>query len=222
MSEVAVGRSAVVGHRARVADPVDPAAYVDLYWLPLGAGGHVVRTCGRAFELVDAALHARAPLDLYHSALEVRVHDHRYVIEQGPVWNVAQADRGVVSEGPVGARGLARSRLFRYEVRCWLDGRIPDVGEAVASPRRLSTDVARATRVLDLALECPSATWGRDEQRVGEMWNSNSLISWLLTGSGHDTDLITPPPHGRAPGWRAGIVVAGRQSRRQAAAQVGP
>jgi hypothetical protein len=40
------------------------------------------------------------------------------------------------------------------------------------------------------------------------MWNSNSLIAWLLASSGHDVDAIGPPEHGRAPGWSAGLVVA--------------
>jgi hypothetical protein len=52
---------------------------------------------------------------------------------------------------------------------------------------------------------------GRDELRTGEMWNSNSLISWLLARAGIDTDGLEPPVGGRAPGWNAGVVVAGRQ-----------
>lgn len=192
-------------------DSASSPAYVDLYWLPLGAGGHLVRLNGRVFEAVDAALHHRRPCDLYHSALEVGHGADRYVIEQGPVWNVPDPGRGVVCDGPVGSPWLGRSRLFRYEVRRWRGGVIPDVTEAVASPQRLSGDAARAGRLLDLVPEVPRATWGRDEQKVGEMWNSNSLVSWLLARSGHDTDALAPPPRGRAPGWRAGLVVAARQ-----------
>ena len=58
----------------------------------------------------------------------------------------------------------------------------------------------------------PNATWGRDELRTGEMWNSNSLVSWLLSRSGHDTDSVVLPFRGRAPGWSAGLVVAARGS----------
>ncbi len=188
-------------------------AYVDLYWLPLGAGGYFVRLNGRAFEAVDAAAHRRRRCDLYHSALEVGLGADRYVIEQGPVWNTTDPGRGVVCEGPVGSAWLGRSRLFRYEVRRWRGGVIPDASEAVASPRRLSRDAARAGRLLDLVPEVPQATWGRDEQRAGEMWNSNSLVSWLLARSGHDTVAIDPPPRGRAPGWHAGLIVAARQMR---------
>jgi hypothetical protein len=44
------------------------------------------------------------------------------------------------------------------------------------------------------------------------MWNSNSLISWLLARSGHDTGRLAVPLHGRAPGRSAGLVVAAREA----------
>jgi hypothetical protein len=37
------------------------------------------------------------------------------------------------------------------EVRCWRDGVIPDLAEAVASPQRLSTDPVLTQRVLDVS-----------------------------------------------------------------------
>jgi hypothetical protein len=46
---------------------------VDLFWLPLGAGGRSVRLNGRVFEAVASRLQHRPVCDLYHSALEVRV-----------------------------------------------------------------------------------------------------------------------------------------------------
>ncbi|MFL6136426.1 MAG: hypothetical protein ACJ74O_01320 [Frankiaceae bacterium] len=190
-------------------------ASVDLYWLPLGAGGCSVRWNGRAYEALVAHREARAPKDLYHSALEVRLDGARYVIEMAPVWNVGAPDRGVVGEGPVGSRLLGRSRWFRYEVRRWRDGVIPDVAEAVASPVRVSADADRARRVLELVPLFTTATWGRDEQCTGDMWNSNSLVSWCLARTGHDVALIAPPLGGRAPGWTAGLVVARRRLRRQ-------
>ena len=58
---------------------------VDLYWLPLGAGGHSVRLNGRVYEAVAARLGRRAPCDLYHSAFVVSVAEGRFVIEQAPV-----------------------------------------------------------------------------------------------------------------------------------------
>jgi hypothetical protein len=117
---------------------------VDLYWLPLGAGGHFVRWNGRIFEAIAARLQHRSRSDLYHAALEVHVENERFVIEQAPAWNTRDPNRGVVCEGPVGFRWLGRSKIFRYEVRRWRDGVIPDVTEAVASPRRLSDDPLQA------------------------------------------------------------------------------
>jgi hypothetical protein len=116
----------------------------------------------------------------------------------------------VVAEGPVGSRWAGRARLFRYEVRCWRGGSIPDVDEAVDSPRLLSSDPAVAQRVLDLVPQVPTAVWGRDELGAGEMWNSYSTIAWVLARAGLCAESIEPPAGGRAPGWRAGLVVARR------------
>jgi hypothetical protein len=118
-------------------------AAIDLYWLPLGAGGHSVRWNGRVFEWFAARLAHRDRCDLYHSALEVQVPEGRFVIEQAPAWS-ERSERGVVAEGAVGARAAGRLRLFRYEIRCWRGGVIPDVAEAVESPKRLSDDADHA------------------------------------------------------------------------------
>jgi hypothetical protein len=140
----------------------------------------------------------------------VSLDEGRFVIEQTPAWG-ASGDRGVVAEGAVGTRVAGRLRLFRYEIRCWRDGVIPDVAEAVESPQCLDDDPARARQLIDLVPRVPIPVWGRDELRAGEMWNSNSLVSWLLTRSGVDIETVTPPPGGRAPGWQAGIVIACRE-----------
>ena len=97
-------------------------AAIDLYWLPLGAGGHSVRLNGRVYEAVAAGLARRPVCDLYHSALEVWVPEGRFVIEQAPIRASDGADRGVVVEGAVGSRWAGRMRIFRYELRCWRDG----------------------------------------------------------------------------------------------------
>jgi hypothetical protein len=167
-----------------------------------------VRLNGRVFEAVAARLERRRPCDLYHSALEVRVPEGRFVIEQAPVGRSNGAERGVVAEGAVGSRWAERFRIFRYEVRSWCGGVIPDVDEAVESPLRLTDDPDVAQRVLDLAPHVPKAVWGRDELGAGEMWNSNSVISWLIACGGLDAESIQAPAGGRAPGWRAGLVVA--------------
>jgi hypothetical protein len=188
-----------------------PITGIDLYWLPLGAGGHSVRLNGLVFEAIAARLQHRDRSDLYHSALEIYVPEGRFVIEQAPAWGES-GERGLVAEGPVGTRAAGRFRLFRYEVRRWRDGVIPDVVEAVESPQRLSDDPELARRLLELVPEVPTPVWGRDELGAGEMWNSNSLISWLIARAGLDVESIRPPAGGRAPGWRAGIVMAHRQA----------
>lgn len=187
-------------------------ASVDLYWLPLGAGAKIpiVRWNGRIFEAL-VALHERRPrCDLFHSALAVRLGSDRFVIEMAPVWESSSVDRGVVREGPVGTPYLGRFRGFRYEVRCWRNGTISDARDAVESPRHIDTDVTRTQLLVNSVAQFPNATWGRDELATGEMWNSNSLVSWLLARSHHDTEVVRPPAHGRAPGWHAGLQAAAR------------
>jgi hypothetical protein len=186
---------------------------VDLYWLPLGAGGRSVRLNGRVFEALAARLERRPPCVLFHSALVVCVPEGRFVIEMTPIPGRDGAERGVVAEGAVGSRWAEQSRIFRYEVRCWCGGVIPDVDEAVESPLRLTDDSEVAQRVLDLAPSVPTPVWGRDELAAGEMWNSNSLVAWLIARAGLPTESIHPPAGGRAPGWRAGLVVARRRER---------
>lgn len=190
---------------------VGAAAGVDLYWIPLGAGGHSVRFNGMVYEAVSALITRRPRRDIFHTALIITVPSGRFTIEMTPVPDGDGASRGVVAEGPVGFRMAGRLRLFRYEVRCWRDGNIPDLGFAVASPIHLADDGVVALRVLDLLPAVPTHTWGRDELGVGDMWSCNSIISWALTTAGIDTDSITFPPNARAPGWDAGVSAARHQ-----------
>ncbi len=192
-------------------------ARVDLYWLPLGAGGHYVRLNGRLYEALAAWIERRQRYDLYHAALQIRLPEATYVIEQAPVPNKRGAERGVVASGPVGARWAGRFRIFRYEVRCWPGGEIPDIEEAVASPVRVGDDEQCARRVLAVVPQVPTPVWGRDQLGTGEMWNSNAVIAWVLARSGIDTGAIHPPAGGRAPGWDAGLVVEGRRDGRPTA-----
>jgi hypothetical protein len=191
----------------------EAASGVDLYWLPLGAGNHFVRLNGRVFEALVARRLRRQPCDLYHSALEVHACGERFVIEMTPVGSGSGRDHGVVGEAAVGSRRAGRLRLFRYEVRCSRGGVILDADEAVDSPLRLTSDPDVAQRLLRLVADVPLPVWGRDELGAGEMWNSNSLISWLLARSGLPVDSISPPKGGRAPGWDAGLVVARRSPK---------
>jgi hypothetical protein len=185
-------------------------ASVELYWIPLGAGGHVVRLSGRLWERTGALIHGRRADDLYHSALVIHLDGSRFVIEQTPALAAPGDGRGVVVQGPVGVKVAGRFRLFRYEVRRWKEGTIPDLAYAVGAPIVVTGDPARASRILELVPSVPPLVWGRDERRTGDMWNSNSVISWLLGRAGIDVASIRPPARGRAPGWDAGIAVAGR------------
>ena len=88
-----------------------------------------MRLNGRIFEAVVARLEQRKTSDLYHSALEVRVDEGTFVIEMAPVPDGNGALRGVVAEAPVGSRWARSLRIFRYEIRRWRGGVIPDVDE---------------------------------------------------------------------------------------------
>ena len=208
--EVGVEPSGSQAAKVGIPNATAQAAAVNLYWLPLGAGGHFVRLNGRVFEAAMAFIQNRPTYDLYHSALEVSVPEGRFVIEQTPVPDTHGAARGVVAGGAVGSRWAGRLRMFRYEVHRWRGGVIPDIAEAVESPVLLSTDGSCAHRVLDAAPSVPALVWGRDQLATGEMWNSNSIIAWILERSGIDAAAIHPPPGGRAPGWQAGITAARR------------
>jgi hypothetical protein len=192
-------------------------AAVDLYWIPLGAGGHCVRFNGRVYEAVVAARERRSRCDLYHAALVVTAGAERYTIEVAPSPDADEAGRGVVATGPVGSRMLGRRRLFRYEVRRWRGGSIPDLAYAAGGPVRVSDETVVARRVLDAVASVPTPVWGRDEQGAGDMWNSNSVIAWVLAAAGVPAAGLRPPGRGRAPGWSAGLTGSASAVRRGAA-----
>lgn len=89
---------------ARSVGDTQPIATVELRWIPLGAGQIVVRASGRAFEALSALIQQLRTYDLYHSALMVSVPEGRYMIEMAPIPDHHGERRGVVAEGPVGAR----------------------------------------------------------------------------------------------------------------------
>lgn len=190
---------------------------LELYWIPLGAGAgtgaRVVRTSGRIYEALSALVHRRRPQPLYHAALVAHDDHGTIIVEVAPVPDhQGTTARGAVGEGPVGARMLGRFRIFRYEIRRWRNGAIPDLAFATASPVMLSEDRDVTRDALALVADVPTPVWGRDELRAGEMWNSNSVVSWILTRAGLAQRAGAVPAGGRAPGWMAGVVVADRQS----------
>jgi hypothetical protein len=198
--------------RALPTDDPPPVGGVDLYWVPLGAGDRfpVVRWSGRAFEALAARRGHRGRCDLYHAALEIRIDGHRYVVEMTPAWGAGDLGRGTVATGPVGLRALGRSTLFRYEVHRWRDGSIPDIAQAIGGAQLMTDDIDATRALFELVPAFPTATWGRDEGTTGDMWNSNSLVAWLLAKAGVDLRDVRPPPRGRAPGWSAGLEIAAR------------
>lgn len=179
-----------------------------LWWIPVGAGGQVARRTSRWWELARARLARRAPHQLFHAALEIAVDGTRFVIEMAPAWSGPQGtDRGVAVTGPVGVRALGHWRLFRYEVRCWPDGTIPDLRWAVGGPVILTTDRATTRTIVGNVRDVPPLTWGRNVEPADDMWNSNSVVSWLLVTAGIPTSTVVPPAGGSAPGWQAGLAL---------------
>ena len=183
---------------------------VYLYWIPLGAGGSgFVRLNGRVYEWFVSRRERRSALDLYHTALSVGLPEGRFVIET--MWPRPDMDgdsRGVVVDGSVFSTWLGFSRIFRYEVRRWRDGLLPDADQAAEGPQLVIGETDRARDLLDVVGSVPPLVWGREVTESGDMWNSNSVVSWLLAKAGADMSRITPPPGGRAPGWDVGVAVA--------------
>ena len=198
----------------------DAVVGIDLYWLPVGAGAsaHVVRPSSRLFEAVAARWQGRTPRDLFHSALRVHVGANTWVIEMAPAWGPGPREHGTVRSGPVGLRwprALAPVPLRGALLAQRLHPRPRGGGGQPASWCRPTPSGCGGCCCCTTTF--PTATWGRDEMGAGEMWNSNSLVSWLLAASGHDTAALRPPPGGRAPGWDAGLVVAAREEIRSSA-----
>ena len=113
------------GHVREAGRAAGSAATVDLYWIPLGAGAHVVRISGKLFEAVLALVERRSRLDLYHSALVISSPEDCFVIEQAPVPDRYGERRGVVAQGPVGMRWLGRFEFSATRSGAGETGRSP-------------------------------------------------------------------------------------------------
>ena len=181
---------------------------VDLYWIPLGAGGRSVRFNGRVYEALIAAAQRRPRRDLYHAALVVTAGGERYTIEIAPSPDAHEAARGVVATGAVGSRWLRPSRLFRYEIRCWRGGVIPDLAFARGGRRRLSDDPIVAQRVLDAVAAAPTPVGPGRARYGGDV--ELELADLVVAGGGGPGDRRDPRSGGRS---RAGM---GRGARRRA------
>jgi hypothetical protein len=156
----------------------------------------IERSCVRGADGDDRAAPSVRPLPLRASGRDPRgeVRD-RAGAGRGLEWQAARRGRRRLGR----TRWAGRFRIFRYEIRLWRNGHIPDVIEAVESPRRLASDQHRARRVLDVVAQVPTPVWGRDEFGTGEMWNSNSVMAWVLARSGIHAESIRPPAGGGRP-----------------------
>lgn len=186
---------------------------VELFWIPVGAGtSRAQRASLRLWETIEAARARRPRATLFHSALKVATHEKAYVIELAPAFVASEAPPMVT--GAVGLRGADRFTLFRYELRCVPGARIADEQWAAGGPVRLASDCEAAERMLELAPAVPPYVWGRRVTGTREMWTSDSVVSWLLVKAGLELAGVGPPAGGRAPGWEAGLRLAGRPPRR--------
>ncbi len=103
---------------------------VDLYWIPLGAGDHIVRVSGKLYEALKGISERRPRTDLYHSALEITLPGDRFIIESAPIPDLRGSEtrcrsgrpgRGAVARSipaiPLRDPFLARRRHSRRELR---------------------------------------------------------------------------------------------------------
>ena len=193
--------------------------YLDLYWLPVGAGTRFQRASLVLYEALAAALARRPRTALYHAALKFGADGRAYTLELMPV--PARQDVPPLITGPVGIRGADRVRLFRYQLRSSESTTLPDEQWAVDSPVRLASEATAVRGLVAMASALPAYIWGRRAVGTSEMWTSNSAISWLLTRIGVSTAEIALPGGGRAPGWLAGIESARALAQLQVVQQPG-
>ncbi len=143
---------------------------VDLYRLPLGAGGCPVKWNGRAYEAIAARVEGRPARRLFHAALEVAV-GAGYVIEQAPEPDLGEGSGAGSSPRAPSARWAGRFRLFRYEVRLGSGGSIPTWREAVGGLVRFGLSTRSGPTRAEGGPPGSDAGLGARRARRGEMWN---------------------------------------------------
>lgn len=203
------GRNGTCERRAVADDPQvnDETDFLDLCWLPVGAGTRVQAASLWLYESVAARIGRRPKATLYHAALKFGVDARRYTLELMPI--PREQHEEPLMTGPVGTRLAARLRIFQYQLRLRESAELPDE-QWIASVHRLASDPSAIEGVLGHARLVPPYTWGRRVPGTKEMWTSDSALSWLLTRAGVALGEAGPPPGGRAPGWDAGIAIARR------------
>lgn len=186
-------------------------SFVDLYWIPVGAGTRFQRTSLLLYEGVAAALARRRRAKLVHAGLKGRVVGRPFTLELMPSPPGINVKHEVT--GPVGVRGADRIRLLRYQVCVLPNESLPDEQWAVEPPVRVAEGEATASRILELAKQVPAHTWGRRRPGQSEMWTSDSAVAWMLVNARVATERIDVPFGCRAPGWRAGLQEAFREQK---------
>ena len=178
-------------------------AWLDLYWIPVGAGTRFQRASLVFYEAMAAAVSRRPRMALVHAGVKLGLDGRRYTFELMPAPAGDNPDGEVT--GPVGVGPAGRLRLFRYRACLFEAAALPDEGWAIGEPLRLSKEPEVVRRVVELRREIPAYTWGRRRRGHSEMWTSDSAVAWLLGRAGIEVGAIVAPPGTRAPGWRAGI-----------------
>jgi len=80
---------------APVTGPAAPARdEAVLLWIPVGAGGHVVRRTSAWWERLAARSQGREPAPLFHAALELRRGGVPLAVEMAPAWGAPQHHGG--------------------------------------------------------------------------------------------------------------------------------
>ena len=129
-------------------DPDD--SFIDLYWIPVGAGTHLQALSLSLYEILAASVARRPRATLYHGALKLQLRGKSQTLELMPVPR-HQANPPLMT-GPVGVRGADRLRRFRYQLYCADSDLFPDEKWAVGSPKRLTTNPATVESLLANAL----------------------------------------------------------------------
>lgn len=77
---------------------------VNLYWIPLGAGDHIVRVSGKLYEAFKGISERRPRAALYHSASEITLPGDRFHHRVGAYLGSPRTRTGCRSGRPVGGR----------------------------------------------------------------------------------------------------------------------
>lgn len=177
--------------------------YIDLHWLPVGAGTRFQRASLLLYESVAAAAGRRPRAALCHAALKIGLDSRTRTLELTPVPRHQPVPP--LLSGAVGSSTAGRLRLFRYQLLCTECATLPDEEWTIGEPLRLTTDAGTISLLLETAATIPAYVWGRRAPGTSEMWTSNSAVSWLLVTSGIAAASVALPEGTRAPGWVAGL-----------------